>query len=357
MSALKSTRLWKALRGVKRTLTPPTAVGVCEGTCVLGDAPAALEVGQAFRVAVTLTNTGPQAWPHRGEGAVTLAGRWLTPRGEPFGQPTAVPLPAAAYPGEPLHFAVALTAPAAVGDFTLELAVNEHAGVASARIAVPVVGRRSTNIDYHAVYRTADLDANHWWVVGAYGSREQYEASSRDRVGMLTEHAGLTPDSRVLDIGCGTGQVGDALADILTVRGAYYGTDIGAEAVTFCQRRFARPNFRFAQGTMTGVPFGDADGPFDVAIFFSVFTHTFLDETVLLLAEAKRLLGPSGVVVADVIASDLVERAAGNRGEMVVNAAHFLRLAGALGLTATVVGRWPWGAHAERLMMTLRPRA
>jgi SAM-dependent methyltransferase len=192
-------------------------------------------------------------------------------------------------------------------------------------------------------------------VVGHYPTREEYERSSRERHGMLVQH-GLTPDSRVLDIGCGTGQMADALAGYLSDRGAYFGTDIGKEAIDFCRGRFRRPNFAFRQGEMTRVPFDDSDGPFDLAIFFSVFTHTFLDESALLLAEAKRLLAPGGRIMADVITSDLVERAAGHRGEMVVNRDHFLRLADMLGLVAEAVGRWQWNPRAERFMFLFRPR-
>ncbi len=104
---------------------------------------------------------------------------------------------------------------------------------------------------------------------------------------------------------------------------------------------------------MTRLPFATSDGPFDLAIFFSVFTHTFVDESALLLAETARLLGPRGVVVADVIASDFVARGAGHRGQMWVNWEHFARLAGAVSFQAEVVGRFPWGAHAERLMFRL----
>ena len=170
---------------------------------------------------------------------------------------------------------------------------------------------------------------------------------------MLTRY-GLTPDARVLDVGCGTGQMADALAEYLSDRGAYFGTDIGKEAIDFCRSRFKLPNFVFRQGEMTRVPFDDADGPFDLAVFFSVFTHTFVDESAILLAEARRLLGTGGRILADVISSDLVERGAGNRGEMVVNRDHFLRLAGMLGLAADVVGRWQWNPRAERLMFLFR---
>ena len=107
---------------------------------------------------------------------------------------------------------------------------------------------------------------------------------------------------------------------------------------------------------MTTVPFGDAAGPFDLAIFFSVFTHTFVDESALLLAECARLLGPRGAVIADVIASPLVARGAGHRGEMWVNRDHFFRLAGAVGFRPRVLGTFPWAADAERLMLRLDRR-
>jgi SAM-dependent methyltransferase len=142
-----------------------------------------------------------------------------------------------------------------------------------------------------------------------------------------------------------------ALEDYLTDRGAFYGTDIGREGIDFCRRTFRRPNFVFAPGEMTRVPFATADGPFDMAIFFSVFTHTYVDESVLLLAEARRLLGPRGVVVADVIVSELVSRDAGHRGQMWVNRDHFLRLAAALGFRAEVIGNFAWAPDAERLMI------
>jgi ubiquinone/menaquinone biosynthesis C-methylase UbiE len=165
--------------------------------------------------------------------------------------------------------------------------------------------------------------------------------------------AGLTPDSRVLDIGCGTGMMAMALEDYLTDRGAFYGTDIGREGIEFCRRTYRRPNFVLEVGEMTRVPFTAAAGPFDLAIFFSVFTHTFTDETALLLSEARRLLGPRGFVVADVIASDLVARGAGHRGQMWVNLDHFLRLAGAVGFRADVLGVAPWAKDAERPMFRL----
>ena len=57
------------------------------------------------------------------------------------------------------------------------------------------------------------------------------------------------------------------------------------------------------------------------------------------------------VVVADIIASDLVEREGGHRGQMWVNRNHFLRLAEAVGFRANIVFSVPWAPDAVRLMI------
>ncbi|HEY3789435.1 MAG TPA: class I SAM-dependent methyltransferase, partial [Urbifossiella sp.] len=192
--------------------------------------------------------------------------------------------------------------------------------------------------------------------VGAYRTEEQYRQSSLDRRNMLIDN-GLTPDSRLLDVGCGTGQIAMALEDYLSDRGAFFGTDIGREAIDYCRGHFRRPNFHFAVGELTRLPFPTSAGPFDMAIFFSVFTHTHTDETALLLAETARLLGPKGIVIADVIVSDYVARGAGHRGQMWVNRAHFDQIAEATGFRCKLMGKFPWGPFAERHMLRLSRRA
>ncbi len=358
-SLLRDTVLWRSVRGLKRSLAAPRsdaplAAEGCRGAVAWLNPPPSSEANAALDVRLRLENQSGIAWSSAGANPVTVRCQWRTRLGDAFdAAPTVLHLSRPLFPGEPQEVAVAVPAPDVVGDFTLEIGfVQGNQTFAAIETAVPVVGPRTTDIDYHAVFRTANLADNHWWVVGAYHSQEQYEKSSRERLEMLIKH-GLTPDSRVLDVGCGTGQMAGVLLPYLSDRGGYAGTDIGTEAVAFCNRTFHRRDFRFRRGGLTSVPFDD-DGTYDVAIFFSVFTHTFTDETALLLTEVKRLLKPGGVVIADVITSPLVERGAGHRGEMVVNRDHFLRLAAMLGYTADVIGRWPWNRHAERFMFKLR---
>lgn len=368
LRAVKQTTIWRLIRGLKREVLPPRCdaelpAEECRSTVTVANAPAAVEVNQAFPLTVRIEHRSGAAWASDGAAPVSLGWHWRTCTGERFrdGPAACSPLPKPVYPGEPRTFPLTVTAPAVVGDFTLVVDL-EQAGrpfadrcpdATAAAVAIPVQGSRATDIDYHAVYRTADLSANHWWPVGAYHTKEQYEQSARDRVSMLVSN-GLTPDSRVLDVGCGTGQLAGPLLKYLSAKGAYYGTDIGKEAIDFCDRTFRRRGFVFRQGGMTRLPFDATDGPFDVAVFFSVFTHTFPDETALLLAETARLLTPGGRVVCDVITSKLVERGCGHRGEMVLNRDHFERLAGIVGLSGDVIGSWAWNPHATRFMYVLR---
>ena len=370
MQVVKSTAAWKFVRAIKRSVLNATSssalpANACRGEVVWLDPPPCLEAGSRCHLNLKVQNRSGVPWHSTGRHPVRLRSRWVTCRNDPFDvPPTFAALPRTLFPGEPQSLTIAVPTPDVVGDFTLEIDfvrvddipfAEVHSESKAVRLPVPVIGPRTTDIDYHEVFRTANLDDNHWWVVGAYHSKEQYERSSRERLEMLVKR-GLTPNSRVLDIGCGTGQMASAMKDYLTDRGAYFGTDIGKEAIDFCQRTFHRKNFAFRQGGMTTVPFDASAGAFDFAIFFSVFTHTFLDETALLMAEARRLLKPSGAMIADVITSPLVERAAGHRGEMVVNEERFLELANMLGYRAEIIGRWPWNRHAERFMFELRQR-
>lgn len=304
---------------------------------------------------IRIENHSRQAWS-----GFAIRHRWLARNGRQFGNAVSTRLPRIFLPGDWADVSISVTGPEPLGDFTLvwELTSNgqpiPHHSLAES-IPVHVTFSRSNDIDYHEVFRTANLKENAWWVVGAYHSEEQYKQSSLDRRQMLIDQ-GLTPDSRLLDVGCGTGQMAMSLEDYLTDRGAYYGTDIGREAIEYCRQHFHRTNFVFATGELTRLRFPTSAGPFDMAIFFSVFTHTYTDETALLLAETSRLLGPKGVILADIIVSDYVARGAGHRGQMWVNRAHFDQIAEAIGFQCELMGEFPWGPFARRHMLRITRR-
>lgn len=369
---LKNSWIWRQIRNVKRSLirtrlNAPLSASQVAGKLQIVRMPLAVEVDIPFAITLEISNHGNRPWTHREANAVRLVATWQTRNNEPFGKPEYFDLPSTVFPGESLTLDLSIPAPGFVGDFHLTIDLEQSAGSLFSTLssafqpaivtALPVHGQRIRDIDYHEVYATANLEQNHWWVVGKYDSRDDYERSIQGRFEMLRT-LGLQPTGRVLDIGCGTGQIAEALSTYLAESGAYFGCDIGREAIQFCEQRYRRPNFVFRPCEMTSVPFSaEQDGTFDFVLFFSVFTHTFTDESALLLGEAVRLLAPDGIIVADIIASHLVERCAGNRGEMVVNRDHFLRLAMLAGLSHEIIGQWTWNAHTERLMIRFRRRS
>jgi SAM-dependent methyltransferase len=317
-----------------------------------------LERGQRAACSVRVRNLGPAVWSSHGLHPVAVTFRWLTARKEPVAATTPVTakLPRPLRGGESARVSAELTAPVAVGHYLVEISLSQHNGpefrehgVRPVLVEVQVTGRDADDIDYFKAYATADLARDYWTVVGPR-TKEQFDQLGRAKLRHLLD-VGLTPDSRVLDVGCGTGQLAAPLAGYLSDRGAYVGTDIGPEAIDFCAKQYTRPNFRFLVNGPTTVPVsGEA---FDYATFFSVFTHTFPDETVLLLAEAARLLAPGGSIVGDVFVSPLVERCAGNRGMMELNREHFLRLVGLVGLRAEVMADWDWAGPTRRQLFRL----
>jgi len=283
---------------------------------------------------------------------------WMTSRRGALPVPrTLFPLPMPIYPGETHIIKVPVQVPDFNGHGLIDAELIQIQGPNLCNHGVPKVllefqisGKVAEDLDYHKAYATADLTLDYWTVVGPK-TKAEFDQLAQNKMIHLQE-IGVTPDSRILDVGCGTGQLAVPLESYLSDRGAYVGTDIGAEAIPFCQNRFQRPNFRFYQNEMTKLPLhGEL---FDIITYFSVFTHTFPDETALLLAESRRLLAPGGTILADVFVSSLVERCSGNRGMMELNSEHFLRLVALTGLRAEILHDWKLNEFLRRQVFTFR---
>ena len=346
-------RVRDALRGARRTpLDNVLDPADCRAAVVPASSTFLLERNATLPCPVRVRNLGSAVWSSDGRHPLTLTARWLSPKREPVDAPAArFPLPSPVGPGEEVEVPAALTAPDFLGHFLVELDLEQAGGPAFRAFAprptlveAQITGRDADDIDYYKVYATADLSRDHWTVVGP-GTKEEFDRLAQVKLQQLRE-IGLTPHSRVLDVGCGTGQLAVSLEGFLSDRGFYYGTDIGPEAVAFCKERFKRPNFRFARSEMTSIPVTGIT--FDFVTFFSVFTHTYPDETALLLAEAKRLLAPGGVIFGDVFTSPMVDRCTGNRAAVEMNREHFLRLVALVGLNAEVQASWGWQKYGKR---------
>ncbi|MBX9699614.1 MAG: class I SAM-dependent methyltransferase, partial [Acetobacteraceae bacterium] len=118
-----------------------------------------------------------------------------------------------------------------------------------------------------------------------------------ERFGVL-EHAvlreaGLTDESSVVDVGCGSGRLAAQLAGRAGLR--YLGTDVVPSMLDYARRQAGRPDFRFIHVDRVNIPAADASA--DIVAFFSVLTHLLHEESYLYLQEAARVLKPGGRVV------------------------------------------------------------
>lgn len=118
-----------------------------------------------------------------------------------------------------------------------------------------------------------------------------------DATGALEFYAlkahGLTPESFVVDVGCGTGR----LAVQLARRGyrRYAGFDIIGSAVEFARTLCEKPEWEF--GVTDGLRIPVKEAVADFVCFFSVFTHVSHEHTYLYLGEASRVLRTGGVAI------------------------------------------------------------
>jgi SAM-dependent methyltransferase len=317
-----------------------------------------LLVGQEVTGRVRLTNRGSRTWRPRGLFPVRL-GTHVRAAGAKaywiFDNGFRMALPRPVSPGEQLEVDCTLQMPNTPWKYELEIDLVRDpfgwfrdAGHAPARVVRRVEGRGAgeadPSFDYSPLYAQLNLDYDYWTVVGP-GSRAEFEELGRGKLQFLIDQ-GLTPDSRILDVGCGTGQLVQPLEQFLSPRGLYYGTDIAPEPIAFCRRRYTRPNFHFLVNGMTSVPITGV--AFDVIFLSSVFTHMYPEEIRELLRDLRRLLAPGGAILADAFVSGQVQGHAGSRGLVEINEAYLQEIFASVGLDAAPVATWTWSSTAVR---------
>ncbi len=112
----------------------------------------------------------------------------------------------------------------------------------------------------------------------------------------IVEEANLTPQSKILEIGCGVGLLGEAIKkQVPTQENHYYGLDLNFDpALKESQKRGLSP----IEASATALPFQDES--FDVIVSNDVFEH--IDNANQLAKETYRVLKPRGrafIAIAD----------------------------------------------------------
>jgi ubiquinone/menaquinone biosynthesis C-methylase UbiE len=143
-----------------------------------------------------------------------------------------------------------------------------------------------------------------------YGIKvDHFQATGEEYAEHCRRLAALTPDSRVLDVGCGFAPLGAALTEYLSSAGSYEGIDVVRTGVEWAAQTMTPrfPNFRFTwvdvfnstyhqagQLDPRSFRFPFADNEFDLVYLRSVFTHMLPPEVSHYMAEIRRVMKPSG---------------------------------------------------------------
>lgn len=143
---------------------------------------------------------------------------------------------------------------------------------------------------------------------GKMGEEIYFEAT-REEVDWMAENLGLSLESSMLDLGCGSGRVALGILDRVGEIRKYRGVDVDKRFLRWPRKHITpeHPNFQFThldlkndyynpQGEQMSQEFAlpFAEGEFDLICLFSVFTHMLTDDVRLYLEEFHRVLQPEG---------------------------------------------------------------
>jgi ubiquinone/menaquinone biosynthesis C-methylase UbiE len=135
--------------------------------------------------------------------------------------------------------------------------------------------------------------------------------SAKEIVRRVSELCGLTPDHRVLDIGCGAGRFLIGMQATFGDFRQYLGLDVRRQVIDWAQSALAEPSGRVSFEWLdvqnarynrkgSSLPgkrvFPVDDASFDVLTLFSVFSHMTLEDIDVYLYEFRRVMAPGGKV-------------------------------------------------------------
>jgi SAM-dependent methyltransferase len=143
----------------------------------------------------------------------------------------------------------------------------------------------------HRDFWNRSADADSLKAIVADGDERSYQSSGRTEAEALRRFLG--PDTRVLDIGCGTGRVMEHLAPWCR---EVHGIDISERMVAGGRERLAHlPNLQFHHGNGYDLA-GFEDGSFDVVYSIVALQHMPRTVAYNYLLESNRVLTEDGVL-------------------------------------------------------------
>lgn len=149
--------------------------------------------------------------------------------------------------------------------------------------------------------------------IGPINTLREFKELGIQSLKVLLNYTNITPDSSVLDIGCGFGRLAIPLTRYLSAAGVYEGFDVMPEAVADCRRRIGSeyPNFGFSHLDVHNGLYNHQSGlkaeetrfdyeadQFDLVFMFSVFSHMKPDDVAAYLKEICRVLKPGGMLMS-----------------------------------------------------------
>jgi SAM-dependent methyltransferase len=184
------------------------------------------------------------------------------------------------------------------GSLTLVLDVDDGEYRTSRKYRVTVDGETPpTRADYKTTWDAAAVDVDSAKLaVSGYTDEDEYARTAQQNVKILEETVGFGPDDEILEIGCGVGRVGAALAPLCR---RWVGADVSANMLTHARERLRGfDNVELVELSgwdLAPIP----SSSLDVVYCMVVFMHLDEWERFAYVREAMRVLRPGGRLYVD----------------------------------------------------------
>ncbi len=145
--------------------------------------------------------------------------------------------------------------------------------------------------------------------IADYVGDSDFRATGDEFLGHFRALAGLRPEDRVLDVGCGIGRMARVLVPILRPPGSYDGFDVVLPGIAWCRAHYrdTPAPFRFQHADLRNTLYNPTgrepaldyrfpydEESFDLVLATSVFTHLLAPSADHYLAQSARVLTPGG---------------------------------------------------------------